>query len=181
MTSKLSEYIKSDLARLIQPTFLNFLLYYFFPKGSTFRFTVWLRIMQNVKAGRIRKIFSVPVYLLFRHYEYKYGIHVNANISIGKGLKIVHGDGVYLNCKSIGENVTIFQGVTLGANKGSKNIPTVKDNVTLYVGAVVVGDIVLHNNCTVGANAFVNKSVSADDTVVGIPAVSIVGKCKSGG
>jgi len=107
--------------------------------------------------------------LVFRHYEYKYGIHINTNIPIGKGLLIVHGDGIYLNCSSIGENVTVYQNVTLGSNRGKDGIPKIEDNVTICVGAVCVGDIVLGEGCTIGANAFVNISVDAGRLAVGVP------------
>ncbi|MDD7011578.1 MAG: hypothetical protein PUI38_01815 [Candidatus Treponema excrementipullorum] len=67
---------------------------------------------------------------------------------------IKHGDGVYLNCKKIGKNFTVLQGVTLGT--GKDGIPTVENNITVYMHAVVVGDVILHSGCSVGANSFVN-------------------------
>lgn len=110
MRTSLIEYIKSDLARLAKPNFKNFIKFYFFPKGCMFRYNVWYRTMQCVKRNRLSKILiGCFVYLIFRHYEFKYGIHINTNIPVGRGLKIVHGDGVYLNCKSIGDNFTCFQ------------------------------------------------------------------------
>lgn len=109
------EYIKSDLSRLVEPTITNFIKYYFFPQGTMFRFQVWFRIMQFVKLNRLLRIFLGPfIYIIYRHYEYKYGIHINSNIPVGKGLCLIHGDGVFLNVRSIGENVTIAQNVTCG-------------------------------------------------------------------
>lgn len=106
---------------------------------------------------------------MLRHYEYKYGIHADTNIHIGKGLQIAHGDGVYLNCSYIGDNVTIYQSVTLGA-KERYEIPRVEDNVTIYAGAVCVGNIILKDGCTIGANAYVQHDVEANQTVAGVPA-----------
>jgi len=99
--------------------------------------------MSYVKRKKLLK-YSIGsiIYIIFRHYEYKYGIHVNTNIDIGKVLKIVHGDGVYLNCKSIGENFTVYQNVTLGTDR-SGGIPKVDDKVTLYTGVVICGNICL--------------------------------------
>lgn len=166
-------YIKSDLSRITTPSFLGFLNTYFIPKGEVFRYIVWFRIMQAIKRNMISKyILGIPVYLIHRYYEYKYGIHVNTNIEVGEGLLIKHGDGVYLNCKKIGKNFTVLQGVTLGTGKGG--IPTVEDNVTVYTHAVVVGDVVLHSGCTVGANSFVNRDVGENKTVVGIPTREIM-------
>lgn len=125
--------------------------------------------MQKVKSGKfLRVMFSLPVYLIHRHYEYKYEIHANTNINVGEGLFIVHGDGVHLNCAKIGKNFTCFQGATLGANKGG--IPTIADNVTVYANAVVVGNIHLGDGCVVGANAYVDKDVPENAVVAGIPA-----------
>lgn len=146
-----------------------------FHGGGVFRYIFWLRVIHVVKSNTVTKVmFGVPTYLIFRHYEYKYGIHISTNLEIGKGLKIVHGDCVYLNCKRIGNNATIFQGVTLGADGGSLNIPTICDNVTICVGAVIVGNITLYDGCTVAANAFVKHDVKEGDVVGGIPAKSLM-------
>ena len=112
--------IKSDLARLCEPTFIKGLKIYLFPRGTVFRFDVWFRILQWARLSKTRRItIGVIAYLIMRHYEYKYGIHANANIYTGKGLHIKHGDGVHLNCAYIGENFTVYQGVTLGAIHGN--------------------------------------------------------------
>lgn len=161
--------LKSDLARITKPTIRGFLKNYFFPRGGVFRYIVWFRIMQKVKSNRILEIIlGFPIYLIHRHYEYKYGIHANTNIEVGEGLFIVHGDGVHLNCTKIGKNFTCYQGATLGANKGG--IPTVGDNVTVYTNAVVVGNIHLGDSCTVAASAYMDKDVPDNAVVAGIPA-----------
>lgn len=143
-----------------------------------FRYVFWFRIMCYVKQRNIIKIlFGFPVYLVFRHYEFKYGIHLNTNIQVGKGLKIVHGDGVYLNCKEIGEMFTVYQGVTLGVN-GESGVPTVGNHVTVCTNSTVVGDIILGDNCNIGANSFVSHDVPCNTTVAGSPAKPIYkGKC----
>ena len=108
--------------------------------------------------------------MIFRHYEYKYGIHLNSNIEVGKGLFIVHGDGVYLNCSKIGENVTIYQNVTCGSQLVKGGIPELKDGVTICTGAVVVGDIVVGENSIIAANSYVSKDVAPKTLVGGMPA-----------
>jgi len=163
--------IKKDLSRLCKPCLSGFLKEYFFPRGNTFRYLFWFRLMQAIKKNKISKlIFGFPVYIIFRHYEYKYGIHANTNIKIGGGLKIVHGDCVYINCKEIGENFTIYQGVTTGVLKDTGDLPLIKDNVKICTNSVVCGDIVLENNCCVGANSFVNCNVESSTLVAGCPA-----------
>ena len=84
--SKLFFVLKKDLERITKPTMLNFLSIYFFPRGEVYRYTFWLRILQHVKSKKILKIvFGLPVYFIFRHYEFKYGIHANSNMVIGEG------------------------------------------------------------------------------------------------
>lgn len=111
--------IKSNLARLCEPNLKNALKIYCLPKGTVFRFDVWFRLLQWSRIRKVRKILISPfIYFVQRHFEYKYGIHINANICVGKGFHIMHGDGVYLNCEYVGENFTVFQGTTLGAKHG---------------------------------------------------------------
>ena len=90
---------------------------------------------------------------------------------------IVHGGSVYLNCKAIGENFTVYQNVTLGTKKyGVKHIdeiPKIENNVTIYTGAVVCGNIVLHDDVRIGANTYIDKDVSKGRTVIGTSSVEI--------
>lgn len=165
----LFQVIRSDLAKLNQPSFFNGVKYYIFPKGTVFRFDVWFRIVQWSRLKKIRKYtLGFIAYYIMRHYEYKYGIHVNPNIYVGKGLHIMHGDGVHLNCKYIGDNFTVFQGVTLGAKHGE--IPTVLDDVTVYTNSVVCGGITLNNGVVVGAQSYVDKDVDENQYIAGVPA-----------
>ena len=142
---------------------------YFNPQGTTFPYMFWLRIVNYLKTNYGRACAVIP-YLFLKHYEWKYDIHVNTNIRIGKGLLIVHGGGVYLNCAVVGDNFTVYQGVTLGTpkygEKYEKSIPSIMNNVTIYSGAVVCGSIVIGNNARIGANAFVNKTIEDNQTFV---------------
>ena len=134
-----------------------------------FRYNVWFRITQWARTTKWKKLFIGPfAYFILRHYEFKYGIHANPNIYIGRGLKIIHGDGVYLNASYIGENFTCFQGVTLGIKDGG--IPVVMDNVKIYPNSVICGEITLKNACVVGALSYVDKSVEENAVVAGAPA-----------
>lgn len=165
--------IKSDLKRLCDtPNMKLFFRWYFFPQSSTFPHDVWFRILQACKRNVFTKYtVGLYAYLRERHFALKYGVHINSNISVGEGLLIVHGGGIYLNTSSIGNNFTCFQSVTLGKNKNG--ITLVEDNVTVYPGAVVVGKIILHNGCSVGANSYVDKDVENNVTVYGSPAKKI--------
>lgn len=101
------------------------------------------------------------------------GIEIHPGAKIGKGLFIDHGMGVVIGeTAEIGDNVTIYHGVTLGGTgkeKGKRH-PTVGDNVIIGSGAKVLGPIYIGNNVKIGANAVVLKDVPSYATAVGIPA-----------
>lgn len=100
------------------------------------------------------------------------GVEIHPAARIGKGFFIDHGMGVVIGeTTEIGENVTLFQGVTLGGTgkQTGKRHPTIGNNVTIGAGAKVLGNIHLGDNVYVGANAVVLKSVPAGCTVVGVP------------
>lgn len=81
---------------------------------------------------------------------------------------------VFLNAEMIGRNCTFYQGVTLGtAAKGRSGRPVLEDNVVVYTGAVVVGNITLHEGCIIGANSVVTHDVEAYTLVGGVPAKPI--------
>lgn len=100
------------------------------------------------------------------------GIEIHPGAAIGQGLFIDHGMGVVIGETSIiGDNVTLFQGVTLGGTgkeKGKRH-PTVGDNVVIGAGAKILGNITIGDNSYVGANAVVIKDVPPNSTVVGVP------------
>lgn len=101
------------------------------------------------------------------------GIEIHPGATIGKGLFIDHGIGVVIGETAIiGDNVTMFHGVTLGGTGKEKTIkrhPTIKDNAFIGSGAKILGNITIGENCKVGANAVVLKDVEDNRTVVGIP------------
>ena len=169
----LLDYIKSDLKRLTpDANILSFFRWYFFPQGSTFPHTVWFRILQNCKKKKVKKYtIGLIAYFRERHFSFKYGNSINANTDVGQGMRIVHGNGVYINCKKVGSNFTCFQCVTLGGANGG--VPIVEDNVTVYTGAVVAGNITLHKGCTIAANAYVGRDVNENQLVAGVPAKHI--------
>ncbi|MFC2145342.1 serine O-acetyltransferase EpsC [Actinomycetota bacterium] len=100
------------------------------------------------------------------------GIEIHPGAKIGKGLFIDHGMGVVIGETSeIGDNVTIFQGATLGGTgkeKGKRH-PTIGDNTIISAGAKILGSIEIGKNVIIGAGAVVIKSVPDNVTVVGVP------------
>jgi len=100
------------------------------------------------------------------------GIEIHPGAKIGRRFFIDHGMGVVIGetCE-IGDNVTIYQGVTLGGTgkeKGKRH-PTIKDNVLIATGAKVLGSITVGENSKIGGGSVVLKEVPPNSTVVGIP------------
>ncbi len=100
------------------------------------------------------------------------GIEIHPGATIGKRLFIDHGMGVVIGETTvIGDNVTLYQGVTLGGTgkeKGKRH-PNIGNNVVVGTGAKVLGNITVGDNSYIGANAVVIKDVPPNSTVVGVP------------
>lgn len=101
------------------------------------------------------------------------GIEIHPGASIGECVIIDHGMGVVIGETAvIGDRVTIYHGVTLGATKSmnGKRHPTIGNDVVIGAGSKVLGNISIGNNVIIGANSVVLKSTPNDVTVVGAPA-----------
>ena len=95
-----------------------------------------------------------------------------ALVTIGRGLFIDHGHGVVIGETAIvGDNVTLYQGVTLGGTgkESGKRHPTIGNNVMISAGAKVLGSFEIGDNCKIGAGSVVLSPVPSNCTVVGIP------------
>ncbi|MCI9278934.1 MAG: serine O-acetyltransferase [Lachnospiraceae bacterium] len=102
----------------------------------------------------------------------KTGIEIHPGARIGKGLFIDHGNGVIIGETTvIGDNVTLYQGVTLGGTgkEHGKRHPTVGDNVMISAGAKVLGSFTIGDNSKIGAGSVVLSEVPSGSTVVGVP------------
>ena len=101
------------------------------------------------------------------------GIEIHPGATIGRGLVIDHGTGVVIGeTTEIGDNCTLYQGVTLGGTgkDTGKRHPTLGDNVLVGAGAKVLGPFKVGSNSKIAANAVVLKEVPENSTAVGIPA-----------
>jgi serine O-acetyltransferase len=125
----------------------------------------------RLNLGSIAKVMSLLNFFFF-------GIEIAVRCPIGKGFFLPHTQGTVIGAWSIGENVTIFQGVTLGAKEldfsyDESSRPKVADGVTIGAGAKIIGGLVLGSRSCVGANAVVLCDVAPDSLVVGIPAKAV--------
>ena len=146
-----------------------------------------LSILINLEA-LLHPSFRVMLYYKLSHYFYKNkhyflaryvcevakrrtGIEIHPGAVIGKNLFIDHGFGVVIGETTIiGDNVTIFHGVTLGGTgkDSGKRHPTIGNNVFIGSGAKILGNITIGNNVKIGANTVVLKNIPDDVTVVGV-------------
>ncbi len=102
----------------------------------------------------------------------KTGIEIHPGAKIGEGFFIDHGNGVVIGeTTEIGNNVTLYQGVTLGGTgkECGKRHPTVCDNVMISAGAKVLGSFTIGANSKIGAGSVVLEEVPPNSTVVGVP------------
>ncbi len=102
----------------------------------------------------------------------KTGIEIHPGATIGKGFFIDHGTGVIIGETTIiGDNVTMYQGVTLGGTgkETGKRHPTIGDNVMISAGAKVIGSFTVGDNSKIGAGSVVIEEVPPNCTVVGVP------------
>lgn len=111
-----------------------------------------------------------------------FGIEIAPRCRIGKGLLLPHTQGTVIGAFSIGDNATIFQGVTLGAKEidgdyTEERRPTLGNDVLVGAGAKLLGGIRVGNRVKVGANAVVLREVPDDALAIGVPAIIRRTKC----
>lgn len=111
--------------------------------------------------------------MISQYSKFLTGIEIHPGATIGKGLFIDHGTGVVIGETAvIGDNCTLYQGVTLGGtgkDKGKRH-PTLGDNVMVGSGAKVLGPFTVGSNSKIAANAVVLSEVPENSTCVGVPA-----------
>lgn len=137
----------------------------------------WLEIRRHKMKPIIGFIYLLVTYPEFRSVYYfrignlkyliKWYCPPRTNLTVGAGSIgekfYVHlGYGTVIGAKSIGKNCMVYQGVTVGSLHGS---PTILDDVTIFSGAIIIGDITIGNNVKIGANATVYKDVPDNTTV----------------
>jgi serine O-acetyltransferase len=130
-----------------------------------------LRVAQRLHARRfhrLAKFFSFANYMIF-------GLEVPARLQIGPGLVIPHSIGTIIGAGYVGNNVTIYQQVTLGAKIADFGFdvasrPHVEDDVLITAGAKIIGPVRIGSGSVVGANAVVLEDVPPRHLAVGVPA-----------
>jgi len=172
MSLTLKEYLDADWARLCSllgtPGVPRHLTSHFGPRFAPVTLVRLAQIAHISGYRRIAKVFSLVNFMLF-------GLEVPARLPLGPGIVIPHPQGIVLGAGSIGANATIFHQVTLGGRIADfeydpQKRPHVGDNVTISVGAKILGPFHLGDGCVIGANAVVLCDVPPSALAVGVPA-----------
>lgn len=140
---------------------------------SLFRLAHWARI------GGRRKVFIMcPVVIFYRiAVEWILGIELRPKTKVGPGLRLYHGIGLVINDgATIGRNVTLRHGVTIGSARHGGPSPVICDDVEIGAGAILLGEITIGQGASIGAGAVVLRDVPAGCVARGNPAAIFRGK-----
>lgn len=162
--------IASDLSRLKHVKWgVKYLI-----TNASFKITFWFRIGQYLRLRNdfVSKILYGFVCLIYKHYQFLTGIQLPLSVNVGAGLVFSHYSCIIINgSTTIGDNCTIFQGVTIGSVRGAKGgVPVIGDNVVISSGAKIIGNVRVGNNVMIGAGAVVVSDIPDNAVAVGVPA-----------
>lgn len=162
------ENVKADFKRLSpmgkvsMRTLIAGLLSQGFQAIFVYRFFHWLQ--QRRIPGQPLRFFCE------RFIEMTTGISIPACCRIGRGLRIHHFGGIIFHpTVEIGDNCTLYQGVTIGDRGGNGRAARIGNNTLIGAGAKIIGEISIGNNCVIGANAVVTKDMPDNTVAIGNP------------
>ena len=133
----------------------------------------WYRVGRRLETSHfiIQKLLSIPYYMVFRFIETFTGVSLPKEADIGKGIRIWHFGGIFVNGDStIGDFCTIRQGVTIGNKYEGGGSPIIGDNVEFGAYSMAVGEITIGDCVQIDAYSMVNGNVDSQCVVAGIPA-----------
>ena len=135
---------------------------YKFYINNSFRVQCYMRRIMKTNSRILRKIYIARL-------ERKYSVRIGEASKIGSNFKIHHFMGIVIGDRvAIGDNCEIYQQVTIGQKNNS--YPIIENNVVMYPGCRIIGNIVVHSNAIVAPNTVVIKDVPENAIVSGVPA-----------
>lgn len=160
--------IKADLQFSEKYSLKGVFLEFFF--NVNFQALLSYRIQHRISQWpRGLRLLVLPIKVIT---EYLTATQIHYGAQIEGGIKLHHCVGICIGSGvTIGSGTNILQHVTLGTKRiGVSEFPTIGKNVTIYAGAVIVGKIKIGDNCIIGANSVVTKSMSTGYMALGVPA-----------
>lgn len=176
----LKELIRSDYLRIRNN--LNFFKYITtYLSRPCAKYMFWLRLTHKYEDKRHigGNIFTIIILLLckimYRHYSLLIGVQIPTRTKIGKAFYFAHYSGIVINADAIiGDNVTIYNEVTIGYARshktGKEGVPTIGNGVVIFPGAKIIGPITVGDYSIISPNAVVINDVPTGSVVGGIPA-----------
>ena len=162
---------KSDLYRYSGSSGTRaFIYHYLFSPG--YKYTFWMRLCAFLHQHAVLRVFFPIAWLIYYHYQVKFGIAISYQENIGPGLYIGHHGGIVTNQHAkIGKNCNLSHGVTIGVTRRGekKGVPVIGDNVYIGPGAKIIGQVKVGDHAAIGANAVVTKDIPDYGVVVGVP------------
>ncbi len=157
----------------------------FFTQGfwASFQYRIANALFYSISKNLLRKTLMFPMIIWQKFVEITTGISLPASARIGHSFYIGHFGGIILNANTvIGNNCNISQGVTIGVSgQGEKRgTPVIGDNVYIGANAVIAGKIIVGDNVLIAACSLVNRDVSDNSVVAGVPAHVLSEKSSEG-
>lgn len=174
---RFKDLLKSDLVRVVGQSkglcSLTALKSYYV--SESFKVCFWFRLGSYIatKNNVFSKVLLFLIKIKYQGIKRKTGIQLPLLTNVDGGVMFCHYSCIVIaQSVNIGKNVSIHQGVTIGRifNGKYSGVPTIGDNVVIFSGAKVLGNIQIGDNAVIGANAVVTKNVPANAVVAGVPA-----------
>ena len=170
MNNSIFKIIKSDLINHGGNSFIRKIVIHFF--NFNYRLLFSYRIMSIIEKSFLSKInvlFHLKQSIIFNSY-------ISPKAQLGRSVKFAHAYGIIIGQAKIGDNVTIFQQVTIGSHGNeslNKSWPTIGNNCKIFSGAKILGNIKIGNNCTIGANCVIMRDLPDNSIVIASPSKTI--------
>lgn len=129
-----------------------------------------LRFCNYLYFNKTLRFLRFPFVLLYTIIvRWIFSIDIPVGTRIGKGLWVYHGFGIVIHRDCVvGSNCIIRHGVTIGNKNGGSGVPAIGHSVDIGCNVIILGDIIIGDNVTIGAGAIVTKSIPNDKTVIGV-------------
>jgi serine O-acetyltransferase len=139
-----------------------------------FRFSIFMRLCESKPSSIFRKRIHAFSFYFHKRYFFKYGFQIPITTKIGKGFQILHfGNIIFTPLCKIGNNCTVFQGVTIGQDKQGL-APVIGNNVWIGPNSIIVGNINIGNNVLIAPGSYINFNVPDNCLVIGNPGKSFI-------